>query len=268
MLSAQECAALAGVGFRQVSEVIGGVGIAVAPRGFFWTGSARPNYPAGWQGGPDDGAPPIYTSSTSGSRVPARIMAMRSGLRTALARLVEEARAVGADGVINVRMDQTTSVAAAGASIWSFLATGTAVRSIGRTRASTPFTSALSANQTALALRCGWAPVSYLACPVMAARWVESASRQQERLSSGNGEVVAYAETVNVCRRQAGADFAAASRAVGADGAVLTEMTLELGPAKDLAEVSVLATGTALIRFDDHEMPAPLPVIPMDGDRR
>lgn len=267
MLSTQECAALADVGLRQVSEVIGGIGIAVRQRGFFSTGGSAPGFPSGWQGGPGGGPPPIYTSSTGRSGVPDKIAAMRSGFRTALARLVEEARAVGADGVIDLRMDQRR-IATGGASVWSFLATGTAVRSMGGTRAATPFTSALSAAQVASALRCGWVPVSYLACPVMAVRWVEPASRQAQRLSSDNGEVVAYSETVNVCRRQAGADFAAAARAVGADGAVMAEMTLQLGPARDLAEVSVVITGTALVRFSGHDVPASLTIIPMDRGSR
>jgi uncharacterized protein YbjQ (UPF0145 family) len=266
MLSAPECAALAGVGFRQVSEVIGGVAISVQESGFFSAGLATPaKFPRGWQGGSDGAAPPIYTSSGRSS-VPSRIRAMRSGIRTALARLVEEARAVGADGVIDIRMDQTRT-ASAGISIWSFLASGTAVRSIGETHAATPFTSALSATQTASALRGGWVPLSYLTCPVMAVRWVEPASRKQERLSSANGEIGAYSDTVNVCRRQAGTDFAAAARAMGADGAVMADLTLELGPARDMAEVSVFATGTALVRFSGRGGPETLTILPLAGVR-
>ena len=267
MLSTPECVALAGVGFRQVSEVMGGVVISVQERGFFSTGlAAPPKFPRGWQGGSDGAAPPIYTSSSGRSSVPSKITAMRSGIRTALARLVEEARAVGADGVIAVRMDQTRT-ATGGTSIWSFLATGTAVRSLGGTHASTPFTAALSATQTASALRGGWVPLSYLTSQVMAVRWVEPASRKQERLSSANGEIGAYSDTVNVCRRQASADFAEAARAVGADGAVLADMRLELGEARDLAEVSVVVTGTALVRFTGHGVPAPLTIMPLGGGR-
>jgi hypothetical protein len=152
--------------------------------------------------------------------------------------------------------------------VWSFLATGTAIRATGARHAETPFTAALSAAETASAMRSGFVPVSYLACPVMAIRWVEPASRGQERLSAANGEIEAYTETVNACRRQAAADFARAAHEAHADAAVLTDMTVELGPAKDAAEVTVVITGTALTQFDARSGDAPLRIVSLGVGER
>lgn len=264
MLSPQESAALSDVGFRQVSEVIGAVAVRVPAGGFFQTGTGLSSYPRGWQGGPDGGAPPVYTSSTKAPRVPARVSALRTGFRVAIRRLVDEVRAVGGDGVVGLRVEQTT-VGGPDNPTWHFLASGTAICSTGSTRAASPFTSALTATQTAVALRAGWVPVSYLACPVMAVRWVEPESRQRERLSAPNGEIDAYSEAVNVCRRQAGADFARAAREVKADAAVMSGMSVQVHSALDLAEVSVLVTGTALAQFRVARPPSPRTIISLRG---
>ncbi|MGI8680473.1 MAG: hypothetical protein ACR2LX_17670 [Jatrophihabitans sp.] len=257
VLSVQESAALAAVGFTVTSEVMGAVAMRAPVTGFFQRAGGGSTYPRGWQG--DGGPPPVYTSSRT-PRVPARVTSLRAGYRIALARLIDEVRAVGADGAVDVRVDHTVAETL-GDLVWRFLATGTAVRGAGPTRARVPFTAALSAAETAAALRAGWVPVGYLACPVMAVRWVEPESRRQERTLSANGEVTAFTHTVTECRRQAGADFARVARGRGADGAVMKSMSMEVGPAVDLAEVNVLVIGTAVAQFRAPEATAPLTVL-------
>jgi uncharacterized protein YbjQ (UPF0145 family) len=260
MVSVGESAALAAVGFLPASEVMGAVAMFAPVSGFFQSGGlGGPTYPRGWQGLGSD-PPPVFTSSTA-SRVPSRVAVLKRAYRLALARLTDEIRATGADGAVGIRVEHTVVGAGSSQAVWRFLATGTAVRSLGPARAERPFTTSLSAAETATALRGGWTPVSYLACPVMAVRWVEPASRRQERALSGNGEIVAFTETVNACRRQAALDFERDARAVGADAAVMDELSVEVADARDLSQVHVLLAGTALARFAVPRSSAPLSVL-------
>jgi uncharacterized protein YbjQ (UPF0145 family) len=254
LLSVKGAAALSSVGFEQVSEVTGAVAYVVNTAGFY-TAGAKPLAAPGtdwmaWRPGAARSEPRTFTSSAASVAVgtPPTVVALKDGYRTAMSRLVAEARAVAADGVVGVRITRIRTHSGE-LPLWSFLAVGTAVRSIGRTRAGTPFTTDLSAAQTAAALRGGWVPVSYLACPVKAVRWVDADSRKQRRVSASNGEINAHTEAVNACRHQARTDFAKAARAVHADAAVMSAMTLSLGPSPGLAEVTVVITGTALARF-------------------
>jgi uncharacterized protein YbjQ (UPF0145 family) len=265
LLTVEGSAALSSVGFEQVSEVVGAVAYVVRTTGFYPVG-ARPWGSARMSPtGVPRSAPRTYTSSAASVAVgtPPSMTALKEGYRTALSRLVAEARAVGADGVVGIRITRAT-IRSGTPPLWSFLAVGTAIRSVGRTRAGSPFTTDLSPAQTVAALRGGWVPVSFLACPVKAIRWVDTSSRRQRRITAANGEIDAYTEAVNACRHQARTDFAKAARAVHADAAVMGAMTLRIGPSPGLADVTVVITGTALARFAAGGATAqPLTVIPL-----
>lgn len=265
-------AALAEVGFDQVSEVIGAIAFEVPPRSFFAYGTGAlyaASFPRGWQGSADGGEPVVLTSSTQrDGRVPASITALKSGYRTALKRLVEEVRRAGADGAVGVQVRRTTlQEGAAGGAVWNFLATGSAVRSRGRTRAEVPFTCALKASQVAVVVGAGWLPLQFLACPVMAVRWIEPDERKRGRLLAPNSELRAYTTTVNACRHQARSDFAAAAGRAGGAGAIMSDMSLEIGNAPDLAQATVLITGTALAQFGRQPAPEVKATLSM-ADRR
>lgn len=265
LLSVEESAALSSVGFQQCSEVIGAVAYAVTPIGFYASGLAPT---AGWgaSGSTVPRAYRTYTSSKTSAAVgtPATITAMKAGYRTALERLLEEASAVGADGVVGVRVTRSTTHTDT-REIWNFLAMGTAIRSTGPNRVTKPFTTALSGGGTAAALRAGWVPISYLACPVMAIRGIDYTSSQQMRRSAPNGEVEAHTDAVNTCRHQARTDFAAAARAVRADAAVMDKMTVHFGRVSGPVEVTVVVTGTALAHFAGGDQLAPIGVLPLGG---
>lgn len=260
MLAVGEAAALAQVGFDQVSEVVGATAFMVPPRSFFAYGTGAfytPSLPVDWQGTADGGEPVVLTSSTQrNGRVPSSITAIRSGYRDALRRLVDEVRAVGADGAVGVQVRRTTiDEEATGRVVWNFLATGTAVRSRGRTRAKNPFTCALGAAQAAAALRAGWLPLRFLACPVMAVRWLEPEQRSSARFTAPNAELDALTKTVNVCRHQARTDFAASAAKIGGDGAIMSDMSLEIAHQPTLVQATVLLTGTALLDIGHRPPP-------------
>ncbi|HSY16461.1 MAG TPA: heavy metal-binding domain-containing protein [Jatrophihabitantaceae bacterium] len=269
LLSTEEAAALADVGLHPVSEVIGAIASTVSGFGLYGPGSASP-----W-GGSGSGLGLGYrthTSSTSNSRygLPTAVTAFKSGNRSALNRMLAEARAVGADGVVGVKVQRTVSYAG-GMQMWSFLAIGTAVRSAGRTHPSVPFTTDLSGAQTAAAIRGGWVPVSYLAVPCIGIRYLDAQSSMQLRALATNGEIDAFSDVVNTTRHQARQDFARAAAEAHADGAVLSGMTLRLEGGLDqitcVAEVTI--TGTALARFRAPATRArtPLMVIPLARGR-
>ena len=274
-----ETAALAAVGLHPVCEVIGAVANAANTGGFYASAPSRSYTSAGddryftYSGPPGARylSTPTFTSTTAPVSVgrPARITALKAGYRTALSRLVAEAHAVGADGVVGVRLDLTVGEQG-GLPLWSFLAIGTAVRSTGSSHADTPFTTDLSGAEVAAAMRSGWVPVSLLVVPCMAIKWIDLPSRRSRRRLAPNGEVDALTDLINTCRHQARQDFRTAAAAVHADGAVLTSMTLEheAHGAEPAATAMVTITGTALAHFAvTRARPATLTIMPI-GNRK
>ena len=273
LLTVEEAAALASVGFEPVTEVIGAVANNVIPYGFYSSGAVPfqrqtfYNQPVatGWSGNWGDVR--TYTSS-SNSRVvgtPNSIIALKDGYRTALRRLHAEAQAAGADGVVGVTMQRSVTHGNGG-QLWSFLAVGTAVRSTGSTHTTDPFLSGLTAAQSAASIRSGWLPLAVLINPVMAIRWVDPASRWSRQGLAANAEIDAYTDVVNTCRHQARADFERAAATVKADGAVMSSMTLELDAPRDESTCTALVTitGTALARFRlPTPVAAPLMIMPL-----
>ena len=274
LLTVEEAAALASVGFDPVSEVIGAVSRNVRPTGFYTAGAVpfqRQQYynqPVGGRWSPNAYDLRTYTSSDNNVAVgtPTAISELKRGYREALGRLVTEARAVHADGVVDVQVTRTITHGS-GAQLWNFLAIGTAVRGIGSVHAETPFTSGLSAAQTAAAIRGGWLPVSVLLVPVMGIRYVDYASRRRRGRFAPNAEIDALSDAVNATRHQARTDLQRAAEAVRADGAVMSSMSLEMEATRDepVCRVTVELVGTALARFRVRgERPAPLMIMPLN----
>ncbi|HEX2902367.1 MAG TPA: hypothetical protein VHO01_02830 [Jatrophihabitans sp.] len=254
LLPVAEQAALAGVGFEPVTEVIGALAKQVQPTGFYSAG----NY---WQ----DRRGRTYTSSTAPVSVgkPLRIKELKEGNRTVLARIRAEAQAAGADGVVGLQLSLTREGRSGGTELWRFLAVGTAVRSTGRRRAATPFTTDLSGTDVASAVRAGWVPLSMVIAPVMAIRLVDPWSQGARRRWAPPGEIAAYADVVGVCRRQARDDFAAEAERAGGDAAVLSRMELDFDPNRNegYCEAMVTVTGTALGQFRAPAREAGLPIM-------
>jgi uncharacterized protein YbjQ (UPF0145 family) len=264
LLSVDEAAALATVGFEPVSEVLGAIGSRVNPRGTYYRSAGR----LGAAANPDRFLASDYrTYTSSGNSVIGSspvISALKAGCRSALSRLRAEAVAVGADGVVGVRLTRTV-VQDSESPVWGFLAVGTAVRAIGRVHTPNPFTTDLSGPQAAAAIRSGWLPVSYVIAPCRAIRLVDPVSIRQRARTAPNGEVDAYTDAVNTCRRQARTDFLRAVESVHADGAVLSTMSLDVYlQTKDVAVAQVTISGTALARFKVRDAPpGALTIIPL-----
>jgi uncharacterized protein YbjQ (UPF0145 family) len=273
LLTVEEAAALAGVGFEPVSEVIGAVANNVSLYGFnnfgvvpFQQGGYY-NQPIAW--GPDGLRTFTSSSSNRAMGVPTAVTELRKGYKTALDRLSDEARAAGADGVVDIQVTRTITHGS-GAQMWQFLAVGTGVRALGAHHTDRPFLSALSAGQTAAAIRGGWLPMSVLMVPVMGIRYVDYNSQVRRGTFAPNAEIEALTDAVNTTRRQARTDLERDARAIHADGAVMSSMSvaMEAPPTEQVCRVSVTIVGTALAQFRvGHAKAVPLMIMPLNKGR-
>ncbi|MGH3850032.1 MAG: heavy metal-binding domain-containing protein, partial [Pseudonocardiaceae bacterium] len=169
---------------------------------------------------------------------------------TALGRMIEEAVRMGADGVVGVRL----SVSHLGTGNREFVALGTAVRARSRTRPSQVFTTDLAGQDVAKLLQAGWVPGALVYGISVAVRHDDWATQRQASWGAGNTEVSGYTELVIHVRADARQRFDHQVRSAGAEGAIVSSMSLEIGeitPAENhrdhVAEASVF--GTALVSF-------------------
>ncbi len=261
LLSIEDAGALAAAGFEPISEVIGAATGFEGGGGFYSSGNLDLA----------TGRGRTYTSTAANVAVgtPPSLIALKARYALMLNRLVSEARAVGADGVIGIKIER--SEIRLEPPLSSFVATGTAVRAVGRVHSDRPFTTDLSGAQVASALRSGWVPVSLLITPCMAIRRIDQFSQSQRRRWAGNGEVDAYTDLVTTCRAQARKDFTAAAGRIGADGAVLSEISLRFHPVQTEGSATALVTviGTALAGFrPPARQPRPLTMLRLGSDAK
>lgn len=176
--------------------------------------------------------------------------ALYRGYDTAIGRMVTEARAMNADGVVGVRL----TVNHLGQDNREFVALGTAVRGTGKVHPPRPFVTDLPGADVAKLLHAGWVPVSIAFGISVAIRHDDYATRAQANAWGQNTEVSGYTELVQHVRSDARARFAEHAAQAGAEGAVVSAMGLriwEREPSENhrdhVAESTVF--GTTLVRF-------------------
>ncbi len=255
-------AALEACGFSVVGEVMGcivqhigftgygGCGYyAAGPMGYGGAGS-------GWAGGANRGGgmgyrPGVRTSSGGGfAGFAPYVDALYHGYDTAVLRMLLECRDLHGDGVVGVRLEQRHL----GQDNREFIAYGTAVRSHGKTRPANLFSTLLPAHDVAKLLHGGWAPAAIANGISLAVRHDDWVTLQQARTWGGNTEVSGYTDLVNQVRNDARQQFAHRTAAYGADGAVMSGMTLdiwEIEPGEGHRDHVALSfvEGTAIARF-------------------
>jgi uncharacterized protein YbjQ (UPF0145 family) len=243
LLDVPGAAAVTGVGLPPVGEVMGCMVEHIGWAGFggcgYW-GSG-----AGWGMG--------TVTSGSGARFAGYapyVDALYRGYDTALTRMLTEAQAMGADGVVGVRL----SVAHLGQDNREFTALGTAVRATGSVHAPRPFVTDLPGADVAKLLHAGWVPVSIAFGISVAIRHDDLGTRSQATAWGWNTEVSGYTELVQHVRHDARARFAEHAARAGAEGAIVSYMGLhvwEREPGENhrdhVAESTVF--GTTLARF-------------------
>lgn len=223
----------------------------------------------GYYGGPGgrSWSPPTVTSGQRRGFAGFRpyVDALYRGYDTAIERMLTEARAMGADGVIGVRL----TVEHLGEDYREFVALGTAVRSPGRVHPPRPFVTELPGTDVAKLLNSGWVPVVIAIGVSMGVRHTDYRTASQMTSQAGNTEVSGYTQLVQRVRSDARAQFTDRAARSGADGVLVSSMDLrtwdqEAGGCRDrVAESTVI--GSAITRFGPRRTPVgrALAVLPL-----
>jgi uncharacterized protein YbjQ (UPF0145 family) len=294
LLSVPGAAGVESVGLRPVGEVMGCIVQHIGFAG--WQGCGYYGFGGGFGGGLGGGLgggfgggipgtfgggiaggvnPRTVTSSGRGySGYRPYVDALYRGYGTALSRMVAEAQAIGADGVVGVQLRVTHMEN----SNREFVALGTAVRAQSETRPASVFTTELAGQDVAKLLHAGWAPAGIALGISVAIRHDDWATLRQASWGAGNTEVSGYTELITHVRADARARFRSRVAELGADGAVASDLSLrvwEIEPSENhrdhVAESMVI--GTAVARFH-RGATAPtrslsiLPLRPTSPDRR
>jgi uncharacterized protein YbjQ (UPF0145 family) len=241
LLSAPAAAGLEVAGFDPVGEVMGSIVQRIGWSSYYGCGAT------GWYG-----AASRTVTSVQDPRVgfAPYAHALETGWGTAIGRMVTEAAAIGADGIVGVRLSQS----GLGNNAHEFTAIGTGVRARCRTRPRRVFSSHLPGQDVAKLVLAGWVPTDLVIGIAVGIRHDDWNTRQQRTWSAGNVEVGAYTELIHQTRSDARRAFAAHVRSAGADGAVVASMRLnswEIEPAEGhtdhVAESTIF--GTAIAQF-------------------
>ncbi|MFF5706026.1 heavy metal-binding domain-containing protein [Streptomyces sp. NPDC012794] len=253
-LSAREFAAVTGVGFEPVGQVMGTAVFHLGDTGAWgcpgaWTAAGGPSGP----------------SSPSSPSLAPLTRAVSAARRLALSRAVAECRALGGDGIVAVRLVSREHRGEA----TEFTVIGTAVRARSRVRPRQPFTSHLGGQDLARLLHGGWVPTGLAFGVSLAIRHDDwRASRLAGRRFVGNQEVDGYTRLTDHVRQDARARLALDARKHGGgagDGVVVDEVGLRLrrteclgsegGSARDVIAEAVFV-GTSITRFGRSRRPA------------
>jgi uncharacterized protein YbjQ (UPF0145 family) len=270
-LSADEFAAIRGVGFDPVGQVFGAaVYDAGAASGYSCPGAAGPSR---------DGSPPGPDTDVSGQRRAGSfgplVQAMDQARHTAIGRMVAECAELGGHGVVGVHVSRGTFPLGG----TQFAAIGTAVRAAGTGHGEpAPFTSDLSGQDFAKLITAGWVPVGLALGISIGSRHDDRNTTRQARWGSGNAEVAGWTDLVSQCRHDARRQLESDVRRLGAEGVVIAAMPMRVrqrdcpaavGRHDHIAEASLI--GTAIARFSDPRRrpggPA-LAIMSLDPQRR
>jgi uncharacterized protein YbjQ (UPF0145 family) len=203
----------------------------------------------------------------------------------AMTRLEEEAEALGADGVIGVRL--TVNLQAWGDHIAEFLAVGTAVRHRAsdqdqaharpfRNQKGRPFTSDLSGQQFWTLLRAGFRPVGFVMGNCV--YYVAPGEMAVVRGTASNRELLDYTHALYDARERAVERLQAEAEALAAEGVVGVVIEEKQhgwqGPtvkAKGRATapgrlIELLVMGTAVVATGENR-PVPVPALVIDANQ-
>jgi uncharacterized protein YbjQ (UPF0145 family) len=247
LLSPGGQAAVQSVGLDPVGEVMGCIVEQIGWSG--WGGCGV----MGFGGGSYLASAPTVTSSRGGyGGFRPYVDALYRGYDTALSRMLMEAQALGADGVVGVRWTQER-LGEGGAH--EFVARGTAVRARSSIRPAYLFSTDLPGTEVTRLIHAGWIPAGLELGISVSIRHDDYATRMAARSWSGqNVEVPGYTELVTYARADARHRFEQRAARHGADAATVSDMSLEVysiepsdGHVDHVAHATVL--GNAVLRF-------------------
>jgi uncharacterized protein YbjQ (UPF0145 family) len=168
-----------------------------------------------------------------------------NGFELVVTRLVEEARALGAHGVVGV--DLSVGLLVGGSTAWTFRAVGTAVAMPGRPPPPSPFATTASGQHLERLIALGLVPVALVTG--VGACYVQPNCRTRGD-PTVPGVVDQLPHAIDLARQRARQTLRAAVHHHGADGVVATDWQDRRVPAWGEAFIqSAVATGTAVRRF-------------------
>jgi uncharacterized protein YbjQ (UPF0145 family) len=258
VLSVDAFAAIRSVGFEPVGQVFGAaVYPLAATAAVSCPGTTAPSVVPGGS---------LEMTGWSGSA--ARIaQALDDGRRVVIDRMAAECSELGGHGVVGVALQVTETLGdSTTAATVEFKVIGTAVRANGCTAPPSPFTTELSGQDFAKLLMDGWVPAG-----IALGIWVAGLHDTMLTTSSGpwgtgNAEVPAYTDLMASARQDVRSRLEQAVRGLGAEGVVVSAMTLHVrshpcqarpGATDHFAEVAM--TGTAVVRFAGRRTAARAP---------
>lgn len=264
LLPANGAAGLETAGFDAVGEVLGSIVMQISWAGF---GGCGYTPMMGGLGGSWLGAGTV--TSGAGPRWAGYrpyVDAIRRGRDTAIDRMVTEAAALGADGVVGVRLTDVRM----DNSKREFMALGTAVRSRGTQRPAHPFTTDLGGQDVAKLLAAGWVPAGIAYGISVSVRHDDWRTQSQLSYFAGNTEVAGYTELMNHVRADARRDFAGLASRIGGDSALMSSMwhhvwEFEAGENHRDHIAECVITGNAIARFhtEAHAITTSLSILPL-----
>jgi uncharacterized protein YbjQ (UPF0145 family) len=279
-LAVNEFAAISKVGFQPAGQVLGAAvynvgdaGDEECPYGLaVYRGEGSPAYrPPG--SGPRLVQAPIPPTGAAaiGSARPL-VSVLYQARRAAIRRMTAECTALGALGVIGVRLD--IGPFGDDEDILEFRAFGTAIRAPGVVSSAQPFTSDLSGQDFTKLVAHGWMPVGLALGVAVGYRHDDWLTRGQTRSTAGNVEVEGYTYLVRQVRTDARNELELDLVRMGADGVVVRDLQTRISERKcpivpfsrdHVAEVTIV--GTAIAQFARIAPPPIYGIHKLDGRR-
>jgi uncharacterized protein YbjQ (UPF0145 family) len=252
LLSIRGQAGVQSVGFDPVGEVMGCI---VEQIGWAAWGGCGAYYGQG-MGGFAMAAPTVTSGGRGGygyGGFAPYVDAVYRGWDTAMHRMLLEAQALGADGVVGIAPSRQHLLDQGGAQ--EFMVRGTAVRARSKVRPAHIFSTDLSGGDVAKLMHAGWAPTELVWGISVSIRHDDYATRMAARpWSTQNIEIAGYTELVTYARADARAMFEQRAGRQGSDAATISNMSLhvrEIEPGENhrdhIAEATVV--GNSLVKF-------------------
>jgi uncharacterized protein YbjQ (UPF0145 family) len=266
VLSADGFAAVRSVGFEPAGQVFGAAVYCLsATAGVSCPGTAERHRTHGLP----PKAPERSLTTVPGQGIPgpaARIaQALYDGRRTAIDRMTAECAELGGHGIVDVSL-QVREIPAGGFTVGAaeFTVIGTAVRASGCPPLARPFATDLAAQDFAKLLMAGWVPAGIGLGISVAGLHDDLLTTSSGPWGIQNAEVPAYTELIVQARQDARSGLEEAVDGLGADGVVVSAMSLHVRSDACQAHsggtdhvVQAVTTGTAVARFAGPHTTAP-----------
>jgi uncharacterized protein YbjQ (UPF0145 family) len=279
-LAVSEFAAISKVGFEPVGQVlgaavynIGDAGDEECPYGLaVYRHEGSPAYrPPGSAPRLVQAQPPPTGAAAIGSARPL-VSVLYQARRAAIGRMTTECAALGALGVIGVRLE--VGPFGDDEDILEFRALGTAIRAPGVVSRAQPLASDLSGQDFTKLVAHGWIPVGLALGVAVGYRHDDWLTKGQTRWTAGNVEVDGYSYLVRQMRSDARNELELDLVRMGADGVVVREMQTQITERKcpivpfsrdHVAQVTIV--GTAIAQFAQIAPPPIYGIHKLDGRR-